>query len=260
MYGGLHDWLAQIRHELYSSDVEGCIRLAIAVRLAYGGKISRFQGTELDDKSLTWDASGKRAWGQNVLTGAAAERRDVVMATELLIIHPQAFLQAERAIDLSPENKAATARVFVKLHNDMQRAHQKAGFSLLNHDVHPMLLEDAAFHKFNEMSNIGPWIDRQGKMQWDYVISTAFKGARSARNGNLGGAARKAQLAESGGYTLNDKGKSCIQGYLDLGNLRKGQLVESGGYTPNDKGKSCEDPPRSTWYKSFEGGALTHDS
>jgi len=36
-------------------------------------------------------------WGQNVLTGAAAERRDVVMATELLIIHPQAFLQAERA-------------------------------------------------------------------------------------------------------------------------------------------------------------------
>jgi len=132
-----------------------CLRLVAA----------RFQGTELDDKSLTWGATGKRTWGQNVLTGAAAERHDVVMATELLIIHPQAFLQAERAIDLNPESKAATARVFVKLNNDMQRAHQKAGFSLLNHNVHPMLLEDAAFHKFNEMSNIGPWIDRQGKLQ-----------------------------------------------------------------------------------------------
>jgi len=34
------------------------------------------------------------------------------------------------------------------------------------------------------MSNIGPWIDRQGKLQWDYVISAGFKGARSVRNGN----------------------------------------------------------------------------
>ena len=87
-----------------------CVRLVAA----------RLQGTELDDKTLTWGASGKSAWGQNVLTGAATERRDVVMATELLIIHPQAFLQAERAIDLTPDNKAATARVLVQLHNDMQ--------------------------------------------------------------------------------------------------------------------------------------------
>ena len=61
--------------------------------------------------------------------------------------------------------------------------------------------------------------------------------------GDLGGAARRGQLVESGGYTLNDKGKLCIQGYMDLGNLgsaaRKGQLVESDGYTLNDKGKLC---------------------
>ena len=144
-----------------------CIRLEAA----------RFQETELDDKSLMWGASGGRAWGQNVLTGAAAERRDVV-----------------------------------KLHNDMQCAPQKAGFSLLNHDVCPMSLEDAAFHKFNEMSDIGPWIDRQGNLQWDYVISAGFKGARSVRNGNLGGAARKAQLDESEGYALNDKASCAAKG------------------------------------------------
>ena len=30
---------------------------------------------------------------------------------------------------------------------------------------------------------------------------------------------RKAQLAESSGYALNDKGKLCIQGYMDLGSV-----------------------------------------
>ena len=85
---------------------------------------------------------------------------------------------------------------FVKLHNDMQRASQKGGFSLLNHNVHPMLLEDASFHKFNEMSTIGPWIDRQGKLQWDYVTGGGFKGSRNVRNGNL----RRAELIESDGY------------------------------------------------------------
>jgi len=131
----------------------------------------------------------------------------------------------------------------VKLHNDMQCAPQKEGFSLLNNDVRPMLLEDAAFHKFSEMSNIGPWIEREGKLQWDYVISAGFKGARSVRNGNLGGAARRSQLVESCGYAFNDKGKLCIQGYMDLGDLGgtacRGQLVESGGYAFNDKGKLC---------------------
>ena len=96
-----------------------------------------------------------------------------------------------------------------------------------------MLLEDAAFHKFNEMSTIGPWIDRQGKLQWDYVTAAGFKGARNVRNGT----ARKAALIESGGYILNDKGKWCIQGYHDLGNLRKAELIESDGYILNDKGK-----------------------
>jgi len=78
---------------------------------------SRLQETELDDKSITWGATGQRAWGQNVLTGAARERCDIVLAEELAIIHPQAFLQHERAINLDPDNKAATARAFVKLHN-----------------------------------------------------------------------------------------------------------------------------------------------
>ena len=55
-----------------------------------------------------------------MLTGAAAERRTVVMESEMLIIHPQSMLQPERAIDLTPDNKAATARVLVQLHNDMQ--------------------------------------------------------------------------------------------------------------------------------------------
>jgi len=202
-----------------------CIRLVAA----------RFQETEPDDKSLTWDSSGERAWGQNVLTGAAAERCDVVMATELLIIHPQAFLEAGRAINLNPDNKTARARVFVKLYNNMQRTPQKAGFSLLNHDICPMLLADAAFQKFNEMSTIGPWIDKQGNLQWDYVIAAGFKGAHSVRNGN----ARKAQLVENSGYALDDKGKLCIQGYMDLGAARKSQLVESGDHTLNDKGKLC---------------------
>jgi len=58
-----------------------CVRLVAA----------RLQGTELDDKTLTWGASGGRAWGQNVLTGQAAERRNVLMATEMLIIHPRPF-------------------------------------------------------------------------------------------------------------------------------------------------------------------------
>ena len=171
-----------------------CIRLVAA----------RFQETEPDDKSLTWDASGERAWGQNVLTGAAAERRDIVMAAELAIIHPQAFLQPERAINLDPDNKAATARAFVELHNDMQRAPPRKGFSLLNHDVQPLLVEDAVFHKFNEMSTIGPWIDRQGMLQWDYVSGAGFKGARSVQNGDLGGSAHKDALIESGGYMLNE--------------------------------------------------------
>jgi len=206
-----------------------CLRLVAA----------RFQEIELDDKSITWGDTGECAWGQNVLTGAAAERRDIALAEELAIIHPQAFLQPERAIDLNPDNKAATASVFMKLHNNMQRAPKKGGFLLLNHNVHPMLLEDAAFHKFKEMSNIGPWIDRQGKLQWDYVTAAGFKGARNVRSGDLGSAARKATLIESEGYMVNDKGVMCCTGYHNLGNLRKDALVESDGHMVNDKGVVC---------------------
>jgi len=198
-----------------------CLRLVAA----------RFQETKLDDKSITpWGATGDRAWGQNVLTGAAAERRDIVMAAELAIIHPQAFLQPECAIDLDPDNKAATARAFVKLHNDMQRAPPRMGFSLLNHNVPPLLFQDIAFHKFNEMSTIDPWIDRQDMLQWDYVSGAGFRRARSGQNGNL----RKDALIESEGYMLNDQGKLCIKGYNDLGNLRKDALN-----MVNNKGEWC---------------------
>ena len=170
-----------------------------------------------------------------MLTGAAAERRDIVLAEELAIIHPQAFLQPERAINLNPDNKTATARAFVKLHNNMQGAPKKAGFSLLDHNIHPMLLQDAAFHKFNEMSTIGPWIDKQSMLQWDHVSDAGFKGARSVRNGDL----RKDALIESGGYMVNEHGVRCIKGYNNLGNLRKDALIESGGYMVNEHGVRC---------------------
>jgi len=206
-----------------------CLRLVVA----------RFHETDLDDKSITWGATGERAWGQNVLTGAAAERCNIVMAAELAIVHPKAFLQPERAINLDRDNKAATARAFVKLHNDMQHAPPRMGFSLLNHNVPPLLFQDAAFHKFNEMSTIGPWIDRQDMLQWDYLSGAGFRGARSVRNGNLGGAARKDAFIESGGYMLNDQSKRCVKGYNDMGNLRKDALIKSGGYMLNDQGKRC---------------------
>jgi len=167
-----------------------CLRLVVA----------RFQETELDDKSITWGATCERALGQNVLMGAVAERSDIVLTEELAIIHPQAFFQTEHAINLDPDNKAATACAFVKL-NDMQRAPKKGGFSMLNHNIHPMLLQDAAFHKFNEMSTIGPWIHRQGMLQWDYVSGAGFKGARSVRNGD----ARKDALIESDGHRDDDQ-------------------------------------------------------
>jgi len=198
-----------------------CIRLVEA----------RLQETELDDKSVTWGATGQRAWGQNVLTGEARERLDIVLAEELAIIHPQAFLQHERAINLDPD----TARAIVKLHNDMQRAAAMGGFLLLNHNVPPLLFQDAAFHKFNEMSTIGPWIDRQGMLQWDYVSGASFKGTRSVRNGN----ARKDALIESGGYMVNDKGIWCIEGYIDLGNLSKDAHIKHDGHMVNNKGVLC---------------------
>jgi hypothetical protein len=37
--------------------------------------------------------------------------------------------------------------------------------------------------------------------------------------GNLGGAARKAQLIDLLGYMSNNKGKECIRGYHDMGRL-----------------------------------------
>ena len=47
----------------------------------------------------------------------------------------------------------------------------------------PLLLEDAALHKFNEMSTIGPWMDAQGMLKWDYVPGAGFKNARKVWNG-----------------------------------------------------------------------------
>jgi len=211
--------LLQLFAQMEMGDIM-CLRLVAA----------RFQKTGLDDRSITWGATGERAWGQNVLTGAAAERRDEVLAEELATIHPQAFLQPERAIDLNPDNKAATASAIVKLHNDMQRAAKKGGFSLLNYNVPPMLFQDAAFHKLKEMSTIGPWIDRQGMLQWDYVSGAGFKGAHRVRNGNLGGAVRKDAMVENDGHMVNDKGVLCSRVYHELGILSsnaRGQVHEA---------------------------------
>ena len=160
-FGGAGDvaQLLQFMAQMQMDEIR-CVRLAAA----------RLQGTVLEDKTLTWGASGERAWGQNVLTGAAAERRTVAMASKMVIIHPQAFLQPERAINVTPDKKAATASVLVTLHNDMRLVDRRDGFSLLHHDAPTMRVEDAAFHKFSEMSNIGPWIDREGLMQWDYFM------------------------------------------------------------------------------------------
>ena len=203
-----------------------CIRLVAA----------RLQETEPDDKTITWGATGQRAWGQNVLTGLARGRHDIVLAEELAIIHPQAFLQHEHAINLDPDNKEATARAFVKLNNDMQRAPPMGGFSLLNHNVPPVLVEDAAFHKFNEMSTIGPWIDRQGMLQWDYETGAGFKGARKVRNGNSSSSASKDAHIKREGYMVNNKGVRCIKGYHDLGISSKGAHIKREGQMVNDNG------------------------
>ena len=109
---------------------------------------------------------------------------------------------------MTPDNKAATASVSVKLHNGMRCVPRRDGFSLLNHDGPPMLVEDAAFHKFSEMSNIGPGIDGENKLQWDYKISAGYRGARSVRNGNV----TKAALIERGGHMINKRGQECITG------------------------------------------------
>jgi len=47
-------------------DAINCIKLVAA----------RLQKTELDDKNIGWGASGERMWGDNVLSGATAERRN----------------------------------------------------------------------------------------------------------------------------------------------------------------------------------------
>jgi len=168
--------LLQLFAQMEMDDIN-CVRLVAA----------RLQKTEPDDTTIKWDASGESVWGDNTLSGAAAKRRNKVLLDELTVIHPQAWLQHERAINLNPDNKLATALVFVKFHNDMQDAPKMGGFSLLDHNVPPLLLENAAFHKFNKMITIGPGLDAQGVLKWDFVSDMGFKGARNVRNGRLGG-------------------------------------------------------------------------
>jgi len=179
--------LLQLSAQMEMDDID-CIRLVAA----------RLQKTELDDKTITWGASGESVWGDNVLSGAAAERRDIVLIDELTVIHPQAWLQHERAINLNPDNKLATALAFVQFHNDMQHAPKMGGFSLLNHNVPPLLLENAAFHKFNKKSAIGPWIDVQGVLKWDLVTGEGLKVARNVRSGNTSKEAAAIKAAEAG--------------------------------------------------------------
>jgi len=125
----------------------------------------------------------------------------------------------------------------VKLHYDLQRVPARGGFSLLNHDAPPMLVKDAAFHKFSEMSNIGPWIDREDKLQWDHKIDAGYRVARSVRNGRV----TKAALIEKEGYMINERGQLqvCIAGYNRLGNLTRDALIDKEGYMINERGQVC---------------------
>ena len=142
-----------------------------------------------------------------------------------------------------PDNKTATASVFVELHNDLQRVPARGGFSLLNHDAPPMLVKDAAFHKFSEMSNIGPWLDREDKLQWDHKIDAGYRVARSVRNDRVGGDATKDALVEKEGYMINEHGQVCIAGFHKLGTLggtaTKDALIEKEDYMINEHGQVC---------------------
>ena len=93
---------------------------------------------------------------------------------------------------------AAEPLAFVQFHNDMQHAPKMGGFSLLNHNVPPLLLENAAFHKFNKKSAIGPWIDAQGVLKWDLVTGEGLKVARNVRSGNTSKEAAAIKAAEAG--------------------------------------------------------------
>jgi len=163
------------------------------------------------------------------------------MASKMVIIHPQAFLQPERAINVTPDKKAATASVLVTLHNDMRLVDRRDGFSLLHHDAPTMRVEDAAFHKFSEMSNIGPWLDKQDKLQWEHKMDAGYRGARNVRNGRVGGAANRDALIEKEGYMINDRGQEVIAGFHELGKLggaaNRDALIEKEGYMINDGGK-----------------------
>jgi len=128
-----------------------------------------------------------------------------------------------------------------KLHNDLLGAPPRGGFSLVNRDAPLMLVNDAAFQKFSEMSNIGLWLDREDKLQWDYRIDAGYRGARSVRNdrvgGRVGGAALKDAFIQKDGYLTNKRGKECIAGFHGLGNLRSDALIQKDGYMTNKRGK-----------------------
>ena len=75
------------------------------------------------------------------------------------------------------------------------------------------------------------------------MTTAGFKGAHNVRNGDLGGAVRKAALIESGGYMFTEHDKLCIKGYNDLGNLggaaSQAAPIESRGYMVNEHDKLC---------------------
>jgi len=121
----------------------------------------------------------------------------------------------------------------VKLHNDLRGVAARGGFSLLRHDAPRLLIKDAAFQKFSEMSNIGPWLDKQDKLQWDYKFEAGYRWARSVRNGNT---TRDALIAKDGHIT-NKHGKEVITGYHNLGNTTKDALIAKDGHITNKLGK-----------------------
>jgi len=67
--------------------------------------------------------------------------------------------------------------------------------------------------------------------------------------GNLGGAARKAQLIDLLGYMINDKGKECMQGYYDMAtaSLESGRHQAGKAGTPIIKGDGVSNKSVLDW-------------
>jgi len=132
-------------------------------------------------------------------------------------------------------------------HHRLEHANASSIHHTTEHDHLAVLVgdvatnNDTAFQKFSEMSNIGPWLDRTDRLQWDYKFEAGYRGARSVRNGRVGGAAIRDALIAKGGHITNKHGQVVIAGYHDLGsvggNATKDALIAKGGHITNKHGQ-----------------------